>query len=119
MKTTKLDFEVFQEEFLRWVELFGLKEYELLFYHLDTKIQGTPLDASLLVNSEGKFAEVTFSLTVCCKRGRNHAKDCAKHEAIHLLLEKLTWIAGCRFLNDGEIKNENEAIVRRLEKVLK
>ena len=117
MKTTKTQFKRFKTEFLWWVEQFGLKEYEIMFYHAD--LCSTKKNyADLFVSDEGKLAEVRFSTIVPGSIEPTHAEDCAKHEAIHLLLRKLSWIAACRCLNDGEIQNENEAITRRLEKVL-
>ena len=42
----------------------------------------------------------------------------AKHEAIHLLLHRLSWLGGCWYITDVDLAEECEAIVVRLEKVL-
>ena len=43
----------------------------------------------------------------------------AKHEAIHLLLNRLMWLGGCRYIETTDLNEECEAVVVRLEKVLK
>ena len=43
----------------------------------------------------------------------------AKHEAIHLLLHRLRWLGDCRYIESTDLNEEWEAIVVRLEKVLK
>ncbi len=120
MKTTKADFKVFQKEFLMWVDLFGLKEYNCFFHHdkLADTDYGNYVCAELCVDDNGKAATVTLATDIPKGNRSVLAKRYAKHEAIHLLLRKLSWLGKCRYLTDGEMANEEEAVVGRLQKIL-
>ena len=114
MKTTKSQFNEFKQEFLRYVELLGLKDWKIYFRHED--IDGF---AQIIRNANESIATVSF----CSELNREDMQDLdikmnAKHEAIHLLLSRYNFIASCRFVNDGEVSAEEERIVRILEKVL-
>jgi len=119
MKTSKKDFEIFKKEFMRWVEIFGLKGHHLNFRlePLRTNNSDSFRYAEIDICEEGKWANVTLNIN---QNGSNktRVKQHAKHEAIHLLIHKIGWIGKCRYLNDGEIDNEDERLVRILEKVL-
>jgi hypothetical protein len=117
MKTGKIDFDKFTKAFLSWIDRFGLKGYQIIFHHkkLDHSY------AEIKVDHEGKLAEVYF-----CTEWDDEESDAykgpngsAKHEAIHLLLSRLEYIARSRFIMVDDIREETESLVRILEKVLK
>jgi hypothetical protein len=115
MITTKKDFERFKVEFLKWVDRFGLKGYEITFLH--KKLNDAC--AEVWANEKAKMASVTLST----KRGIEDCKndtieDYAKHEAIHLLLNRIRWLGECRFIDDAELPEEWEKLVRILEKII-
>lgn len=112
-QTTKQEFARFQAAFERWQTTFGLKDWKVWFEHL-------PIDdsyATLTTNVQWRIATARFNLNVLDNFEPIPERH-ALHECIHLLLTRLSWIASCRYLNDGEIHEEEEALVRRLEKVL-
>jgi len=111
MKTTKKQFEQFQAEFLKWVDKFGLKQYKIYFDH--AKLNDNY--AEIHTEQIAKHARVKM-----CKDADDSfdPASSAKHEAIHLLLAKLSYMAECRFLSNSEVSDEEESIVRILEKVL-
>ena len=114
MKTTKKDFDTFKKEFVRWQHLFGLSQYRVVFHH--AVLEGR--HAEITVNECGKIAVVSLSRDTCDDAVFVPAKTNARHEAIHLLLSRLSWLAGCRYLAESDLDEEEEGIVRRVESVL-
>lgn len=113
-KTTRAEFNRFKKAFLYWQERLGLKEYRVSFFHKKLDNMHACIDTDVAE----KLAEVSFS--------NERILDCecdpegdAKHEALHLLIARLKWIADCRYPQRCDIFEEDEAIVVRLEKVLK
>lgn len=115
MKTSKKDFGVFKEEFLLWQKNLGLMAWEIIFVHKRLK------DAAAQINADSlsRMATVALSSVVAGERDEwNDPKACGKHEAIHLLLADLDWLARQRYTSERELDREEEGIVRRLEKIL-
>ena len=116
MQTTKKEFEVFKEEFMRWIDKLGINEYRIDFF-LD------PLDdsfAEITINHMGRAVKVALSDNIS-KRDRSAGHDIkshAKHEALHLLIGRLCWLGEERHLSDGAIYEESEKLVRKLEDLL-
>ena len=114
MKTTKRQFERFKKEFNKWISKFGLFDYQVEFFHADleensfAKINATP---------DSCIVSVWFNknLPLCPKY--HSPESSGKHEAIHLLLARLS------ILTSDEVTErvliENERIVRILEKLLR
>jgi len=116
MKTTKKDFKCFEKEFLKWINVLGLKDWRVLFYH-------RPLEDSFAVihrDNVGKIANVYFSSEIpeTAREGYICPEHHAKHEAVHLLLSRLGYLAERRYINYSDISEEMERLVRILEKVL-
>lgn len=116
IKTSKTDFERFKKAFLKYVKLFGLTGYRVTFHHI-------PLDddyARLQTNEESKSAEVqlTSRFDSAAKKAYSGPKGEAKHEALHLLINRLVWLGRCRFVKPDDFYEEEEKLVRTLEKVI-
>jgi hypothetical protein len=117
MKTSKKYFERFKAEFLRWQKELGLTQYRIDFFHekLDC------LYAAMTVWEKEKAARVSLATEI----SKDSAKidpgpeEHARHEVLHLLIHRLSWLGGCRYITDDDLHEESEAIVVRLEKVLK
>jgi len=104
------DFKLFQEEFEKWQERFGLTGYKVYFKY-------EPLDdsfASISVNQEGMIATVTLN-SLDRKNPLKEIKRSAKHEALHLLLARLERRAKSRFANEDEIYELVEELTNKLE----
>ena len=110
-KTTKQDLREFQKEFMKYVELFGLKGYSVLF-GLE-EIDGG--HAEIRVNIRDRVATVVLS-TAKHEKHFQTMRDCAKHEALHLLIARLEDLAKRRYVTPGDISEECEGIVEILEK---
>ena len=117
MKISKAYFNRFKKAFLGWQRKLGLTQYDVMFFH-------EPLEkkkiAKIVVNELGKVADVFLTTEL---NGRDVEVDDgpearAKHEVLHLLLYRLVWLGGARYIENDDLKEEWEALVRKLEKVL-
>lgn len=115
-KTSKADFNKFKREFMYWVDVFGLKGYKIYFHHEPLNSSYADIDT----DEAGKLADVRYNslLTDHKKKKSFGPESVAKHEAIHLLLSRLFYLGVQRYTASGEIANEEEKLVRILEKVL-
>ena len=114
MKTTKKHFELFKKWFKHYQDKFQLNEYRADFFHEKT---GTSR-AQIATNQMGKVTRVSFSTKWGeGKLDEEFIKITAMHECFHLLLSRLRWIAGCRFIGEEEITEEDERVVRKLENI--
>ena len=105
------DFKLFQKEFKKWQEKFGLMGYTIYFKH-------EPLDgafADIEIRQGEMVASVRLSnkLTDKNKLYRDIKMD-AKHEAIHLLVGRLSENAGYRYSSKAEIYEATEELVNKL-----
>jgi hypothetical protein len=116
--TTPEHFAVFKEEFLRWVDIFGLKGWEIIFEHKD------PPEASrayIGYTVTGRCATVFLSPeweNFSEPPTNQMVKKSAFHEACELLLARLYMLSMERYVQKDEIKEEIHAIIRTLENVL-
>ena len=115
MKTSKAYFEKFKAEFLKWQKELGLMQYRVVFYH-------KPLDddyASITILESGKLASIILNTIIKEPKNDPGPEAHARHEVLHLLLSRLSWLGECRYIETCDLEEEEEAIVVRLEKVLK
>lgn len=116
MKVTKADFERFKKEFMRLVDVLGLKGYRYVFYQKRLNNSYATLD----INENGKSvcANLTNEIPKSEGQGWISPEAQAKHEAIHLLIFRLEYLGMQRYITPVEFDEGAEAIVRVLEKVL-
>jgi len=115
-QTTPEDFEAFKESFFYWQKELGLTQYEAYFKVMDL---GGDF-GGLNVDQMGKVASLSFPIEVAEDRKQDlKPVDTGKHECFHLLLSRLRWLGEARWIENNDLVEEDEAIVRRLEKVLK
>jgi len=117
MKISKAYFNRFKKAFLYWQNLFGLTQYKIYFYL--EKMEG--VYARIIVGEEEKVACVKLNNQLDKKDASvdEGPESHAKHEAIHLLVHRVGWLGEQRWTGSDEIHDEQEALVARLEKVLK
>ena len=106
------DFQLFQQEFIKRQIQFGLTGYKVYFKHepivdcfADIKTDQNKMVATVRLNKE--IEQETPSLS--------HPEESAKHEALHLLTNRLANLAMCRYVTDSEIYEAWEELVRKLE----
>lgn len=104
------NFETFKTEFSKWQTIFGLNGYAVFFECCDVG---------------GGFADITMNrktmvitVRLDTKTPRSQVKLSAKHEAIHLLLNRLQAGAYDRHITEDEIYSAVEEIVYKLEKLI-
>jgi len=114
MKTTKADFKLFKETFLMWQQRLGLTQYDTYFQHME--LDGKY--AEICIDHLGKVATVRLNIDSANEGPQMDVRIHARHEAIHLLLSRLSWLGQARYIETQDLEEEEEAIVRRLEKVL-
>ena len=115
MKKADKDFAIFQREFKRWQQKFGLGGYNVFFKH-------EPLGdafADIFVKQPSMTAVVTLNSKL--HKGDKPFKDIkgtAKHEALHLLLSRLTENGRFRFITENEMTEACEELVYKLEALI-
>lgn len=114
-KTTADHFKLFKKEFKKWVDIFGLKGWEVEYKH-------TPSGDSLAwMNADLVGRVATIGLAPVWERTKtttHEIKKCAFHEASELLLYKMRSLAKYRYATLYEIDEENHNIIRTLEGVI-
>lgn len=107
------DFELFQSEFKKWQQRFGLTEYMVYFCH-------KPLGDNIMAEVEFCDEELTVTVSLNSeldeenKQIRDVRAD-AKHEALHLLVRKLAHCGMSRYVTGGDIHEATEGLVHKLE----
>ena len=118
LKISNEYFETFKETFLYWQKELGLMQYRIQFEHKDLECPY----AEICVHEDDKFAHVVCQNKYSSQQDADTDKgpeSHARHEACHLLISRLEWLGNQRCIRDGEIYDEDEAIVVRLARVLK
>jgi len=114
MKVNK-DFELFKKEFIKWQKMFGLSGYTTYFKH-------EPLEggfAEICINLDGMVATVTLSNQLKDKdKPFKNIKQSAKHEALHLLIGRLSENAKYRHVTIGELGECTEELVNKLYELI-
>ena len=119
MSKDNSDFELFQKEFKRYQELFGLSGYHVYFEY---KSLGTVI-ANIFVNQEDMTAIVRLNSRPSKQNKKNRdmiggIKKCAKHEAIHLLIARLEKNGGSRFISLPDFYEASEELATKLENLI-
>lgn len=114
MKTTKAHFDLFKKEFLRWVDKLGLKGWNFYFQHVARE----KTNACILPPDKLEVRNITVCLNTDVDEEEINMKRLALHEALEVLLLRLSFIAACRFCQQEEIDEERHHIIMTLEKVL-
>ncbi len=113
-KVTKAEFGRFQKVFRFYQLLLGVPEYEVYFEQAD-------IDAIAQIdrNVKGCVAVVKLNTRIPLEDANaGWVEETAKHEAIHLFLNRLMYLAKSRWSAEGEIDREEERITRILERII-
>lgn len=107
------EFADFQKHFRYYQQLFGLNGYKIYFKHeplVDRFAQISTGNQNATVSLNSKLAEGS-------KPFRDIKGD-AKHEAIHLLLDRFSCNAKWRYASKDEIEESEEELVVKLENLI-
>ena len=114
-KTTASQFREFKRGFSELQERLGLTQYDVRF---ELKILKDNF-AEIAVHQTGKIAIALLNAEVSVEDIPHFQPyQLGQHEAIHLLMSRLTWLGGARHIDHGDIQEEEEAVVIRIEKGL-
>lgn len=116
-KTTEKHLAVFRLEIEKWIEIFGMVEWELHFKRVDL----INARASLQPNVETRIA--IFNL---CKEWTDRTaplnsaqlRYLGMHEVAELLLADLSWMATCRYVQPEEIETARHTVIGRFVKYM-
>jgi len=113
-KISKLYFKQFCDSFKEWQLKLGLTQYDVFFHqkHLLGSF------AEMNIKELAKVVSVTLTTVIEYPETDPGPESHAKHEAIHMLLNRLSWLGDSRIIEQSDIEEECEALVRRLEKLL-
>jgi len=119
MKTTKKHFEIFKAECEKWIDIFGLKDYE---FHFEHKAVGDRNIAECYRNSTSRTARLSLC-KVWPERSMvalndDNIKTSAFEEVCHVLLYSLSSCAYSRHIMEHEIDEAEHGIIKTLQNVL-
>ncbi len=111
--TTEEHFQLFQNECLKWLGQFGLKDWTVCFSHEELKDETLAQCASdysnciatLLMQKNWKGEEIT-EYTI---------RRIAFHEVMELLVSDLAKLASSRFIQEDELSKTRHMLIKRLE----
>ena len=115
-KTSKADFAAFRAEFERVAAMLGCQGWQVYFDHTELS---DGLEAQVETDSVGRTAVVQMqSRWDGTETAGFDPAEAGRHEAIHLFLVQLEYLAQCRYVQPDTIENTVEGMVRTLEKVI-
>ena len=113
-KTTKKDFEEFEAECRKWIEFFGMKDWDFFFYH-EFPDWTDECRAACSANYTGKLASLFLSPKWNNRPRKNEVKKVAFHEVCETLTSQLVSLAQSRYVVQDEIDVANHTVIRILE----
>jgi len=113
-KITDGEFDAFKFECIRLQKEWGLLEYTLYFdRHNDSEVM-----AMATVYEEDCVATIKLAKVIKNPDDMPPITLLAKHEMIHLLINRLEWVGKKKYGTEAEIDLENERLTVKLEKIL-
>lgn len=116
IETTKEDFELFQAECRRWIDIYGLTSWHVYFRHEECEGRY----GSCVTSLNGRVATITMA-TQWPKRDytRDDICETAFHEATELLMGPINAVANYRYIMEGDVDRECHAVIQILGQVLR
>ena len=117
-KLTKTDFETFKKECQKWIDKFGLHDWNVKYQFV--KIDGVSgrcltsyiaSTATIALNPDFVNSNITDKKT--------HIQETALHEVLEMMLSPLIALVGDRSYDEGEVDHQTHRIIQRLMKFLK
>ena len=118
MKTTKKQFEIFKKNVEDYITQFELYDWAICVIHAEVEgIAQTNLDL------KNKHAVVAFALDMPdwmepSIKDSDYLDTVAKHEVSHILIGRLSCIAGTRCTTEEEITEATEELANKLTNLL-
>lgn len=116
MKTTKKHFEIFKAECEKWIEIFGLKGWEINFFHKELKGYQ---NAATEYHITDRYADIyLFPKLKRYKADDDKIRLLAFHEVCEIFMGPMNVNAKERFVARSEINEALHAIIITLQNVL-
>ena len=119
MKTTVKQFEIFKVECLKWIEVFGLKDWEIHLEHAELEDNNMALCTR---NSNSHIAKLSLCKTwptdTMINLTEGNIRNSAFEEVCHVFLYRLSSNAYARFIMEHEINEAEHSIIRTLQGIL-
>ena len=111
METTDLDFELFRDEALYWIDYFGLKDWEVDIVHVE-------LDG-VMANCTGMWKSKHATLRLNTEWEDRYCtalefRKSAFHEVCELLLMEVHIIAASRYCEEPDLDHAMHGVIQRL-----
>jgi len=113
-KTTQKQFEIFQEEVNKWVDMLGLYEWDV---HVSIDEMNAHGQCQFDLVNRKAIVELSDELQKT-NALESEIRLCALHEVLHILIGKLYIMSRNRKWNDEEYTEEEHVVINRLIKVL-
>ena len=111
---TKKDFEIFQDEFNYWVNVYGLRGWE--FHFVFDEKTGEDARAQIFRDHDARITIVMLATKWQGSEPTEHnIRKCGFHEATELLLSKINDLTRKRSVSDDQIEEEIHNLIRILE----
>jgi len=115
MQTTERHFAIFKTEVLKWLDILGLKNWEVSIRHHEVDEESR---ATCEAQSGAQMATISLSTDWDIKPNSENIKKTAFHEVLELFLEHFDTLARERVILPREIEVARHSIIRTLENVL-
>ena len=114
MKTTKRHFKVFKAEVERWVNNFGLHDWEVSIHHGD--VGNDEHAAECIADPDTRNATIQLSdeFTILLPFSEMDIRRAGCHEALELLLARLSYLAESRSATYEQIGEARHEVIARL-----
>jgi len=117
MKTTVRHFEIFKSECLRWIGIFGLKDWRIEFSN--EEYVGGGARASIWFNCSDRAAHIYLEPAWCDEAlSDKNLRLSAFHEVCEILIAPLRDKCSAREYSENDLSEAGHTIIRILESVL-
>jgi hypothetical protein len=111
-ETKAKHYKLFVQEVRYWVDIFGLRDFEIYTEHDDTQKDAR---ACVYVNLEGMMATIELQKDWDCEVDDDMIRKVAFHEVMETMLAPLWVSASERYATPESIEMAKHGIIRRLE----
>ena len=117
MKTTARQFKVYREACQKWIDIFGLKTWRVVFRHIALPIE-VAAQCTWYTDSGACYLDFNRETNAECDFSDKEIKRYAFHEVMHLVFGRVNTLAECRYTSQDEIDQEFHALIRLFENVI-
>jgi len=117
-KTTKAQFKLFRAEAEKWIDFFGLADWDVTFLHNEIDDGRAETSADELNSLANITLAKEFQVQPGGEISESEIKQCAFHEACELLLFRLRILSTRRSTRVEEVMREMHRVINILENTI-